>query len=94
MTHRIVRCARSLDRRIGYLGEWHTHPADLGASITDVTTMINLRGAGPEIPTMILLRKQASGYRALAYQFEATGAVSYALVTTGNLPLAADAEYE
>src|SRR4051794_20982282 len=31
----IVEAATLLDRRVGYLGEWHSHPADAGPSALD-----------------------------------------------------------
>ena len=38
-THRIVDEARAIDVRIGYLGDWHTHPADAGVSDLDLATL-------------------------------------------------------
>ena len=40
---RYVDEARTIDPRLGYLGDWHSHPADAGASDTDVATMRSLR---------------------------------------------------
>jgi proteasome lid subunit RPN8/RPN11 len=38
VTQRAVRDARRLDARLGYLGDWHSHPADVPASRTDILT--------------------------------------------------------
>lgn len=38
MTHELVSRARTEDERLGYLGDWHSHPADAGASGTDLQT--------------------------------------------------------
>jgi hypothetical protein len=41
-TYRIVDEAHAADARVGYLGDWHTHPADVGASNVDLTTLQDL----------------------------------------------------
>jgi hypothetical protein len=41
-THRIVDEAHAADARVGYLGDWHTHPADAGASNVDLATLQDL----------------------------------------------------
>jgi proteasome lid subunit RPN8/RPN11 len=41
-THRIVDEAHAADARVGYLGDWHTHPADTGASNVDLATLQDL----------------------------------------------------
>ena len=38
----VVTRARQQDPRLGYLGEWHSHPADIGPSPTDRATMRRL----------------------------------------------------
>ncbi|HKY14068.1 MAG TPA: ThiF family adenylyltransferase [Microthrixaceae bacterium] len=42
VTQSAVDAARSLDERVGYVGEWHSHPTDQPASATDVATMVHL----------------------------------------------------
>src|ERR1700737_3572328 len=39
VTHLLVDCVRRVDPRLGYLGEWHTHPANVGTSNVDLSTM-------------------------------------------------------
>jgi hypothetical protein len=39
ITHQLVDCVRRVDPRLGYLGEWHTHPADVRTSDVDLSTM-------------------------------------------------------
>lgn len=41
-THQIVVEAKASDERIGYLGDWHTHPADSGPSHIDLATLQDL----------------------------------------------------
>lgn len=41
-TSAAVRAARKGDPRIGYLGEWHVHPSDVGPSPRDRATMRHL----------------------------------------------------
>lgn len=41
-THEVVDNARQLDERVGYLGDWHTHPADVGVSNVDLSTLQDL----------------------------------------------------
>jgi proteasome lid subunit RPN8/RPN11 len=52
-----VDAARHRDRRVGYLGEWHSHPTDQPASATDHATMKAL-SAHPDTgqPVLLVLR--------------------------------------
>ena len=49
--------ARTRDARVGYLGEWHSHPNDQPASPTDQATMAEL-AAHPDTghPVLLVLR--------------------------------------
>lgn len=53
-THQAIDNARLLDARLGYLGEWHSHPTDQPASAKDRSTMRGL-AALPEAGTPVLL---------------------------------------
>lgn len=60
ITRWLVRCARQMDPRIGYLGEWHVHPADVGPSSTDVRTMRGVAKAQEEShPMLIVVRRKS-----------------------------------
>lgn len=52
-----VDAARTRDERVGYVGEWHSHPTDQPASPTDRATMTRL-AAHPDTgdPVLIVLR--------------------------------------
>jgi hypothetical protein len=41
-THPAIDDARIADPRVGYLGDWHSHPADLGPSAVDFSTLQDL----------------------------------------------------
>jgi hypothetical protein len=41
-THPIIDRLRATDGRIGYLGDWHSHPADIGPSGRDFSTLADL----------------------------------------------------
>jgi integrative and conjugative element protein (TIGR02256 family) len=41
-THAIVDEAKRADQRVGYLGDWHTHPVDVGPSGIDFATLQDL----------------------------------------------------
>jgi hypothetical protein len=45
-THAAVDAARRIDARMGYLGDWHTHPADVRPSGVDFATLRDL-AVGP-----------------------------------------------
>ena len=45
-THAAVDAARRIDDRLGYIGDWHTHPADVGPSRIDFATLRDL-AVGP-----------------------------------------------
>jgi molybdopterin/thiamine biosynthesis adenylyltransferase/proteasome lid subunit RPN8/RPN11 len=58
-----VEAARTRDGRLGYIGEWHSHPSDQPASPTDVATMVSLAEA-PDVadPVLIVLRPSGGGF--------------------------------
>lgn len=86
VTHHIVRCARGLDSRLGYLGEWHTHPADAGPSLKDAVTMVRLRLLNASVPPMLLIRKEVGGYQVHAFRFQSARPVACPIIRTGDLP--------
>lgn len=62
-TQPAVREARRSDCRLGYLGDWHSHPTDVGPSPTDFTSL-ELVSAGPRSahPTLVVVRNTPNGY--------------------------------
>lgn len=63
-TQPAVRAARQTDHRLGYLGDWHTHPHDVGPSPTDLATLgvISLRHPRQPNPTLVVIRNTGHGY--------------------------------
>ncbi|MBI3747937.1 MAG: Mov34/MPN/PAD-1 family protein [Chloroflexi bacterium] len=41
-THPVIDDARTEDPRVGYLGDWHSHPVDVGPSSIDFSTLVDL----------------------------------------------------
>jgi hypothetical protein len=52
-TYRIIDATREADPRLGYLGDWHTHPAHAGPSRVDFATLRDL-AVGPFGPRRLL----------------------------------------
>lgn len=54
--------SREADPRLGYLGEWHSHPSDVGPSPTDRATMRRLALRHPRTGLiLIVVRRQDNG---------------------------------
>lgn len=71
--HEAVDKARVRDSRLGYLGDWHSHPANVGPSSVDLAAMCNIaednKAESPE-PVLLIARRTASGgYTMDARQF-------------------------
>jgi len=63
-TQPAVRVARAEDGRLGYLGDWHSHPADAGPSTTDLASLalVSYRRPGRPNPTMVVVRRRDDQY--------------------------------
>jgi integrative and conjugative element protein (TIGR02256 family) len=61
VTHPLITCVRRIDRRLGYVGEWHVHPADTGPSPTDRRTMAAVAVVSPS-PVLAIARLSGSAY--------------------------------
>ena len=85
ITKPIVRCVRRVDKRLGYLGEWHVHPADIGPSRTDRHTLRTIAGKSPE-PILVIARHASRGYLLEARILEKSRLVPLVIVQTGALP--------
>ena len=66
VTRPIVLQARDSDPRVGYLGDWHSHPADSRASLTDLATYRRvLRFAfarSEQAPLLVVVRLSPAGW--------------------------------
>lgn len=70
---RVVTRLRKNDPRLGYLGDWHSHPANLDPSRTDADSMASASVTGDcRRPLLLVLRRAADGYQIDARQW--TGA--------------------
>lgn len=87
--HRVLARARRADSRLGYLGEWHSHPADVGPSQTDRRSMAALAvdaEAGCPRPVLILARRRGKGYRLDARQQTGSRLHELRPIAAGPLP--------
>lgn len=66
VTTPIVRQARESDPRVGYLGDWHSHPADRQASLTDLQTYRRVLrfafGRAEQAPLLVVVRLSPGGW--------------------------------
>lgn len=87
-TQPAVHASRRTDRRLGYLGDWHSHPNDVGPSHTDLATLgvISLRHPRQPNPTLVVVRNTTSGYRLDARRIVTVTPRPCDLRLTGNLP--------
>ncbi len=90
-TQPAVRRARQTDTRLGYLGDWHTHPDNVGPSPTDLTTLglISLRHPRTPNPTLIVVRKAISNYELDARRVGTVTPRTCEIQYTGDLPISA-----
>lgn len=62
VTPRLVAEARIDDSRLGYLGDWHSHPARVEASETDRVTMRRLARRLQRRHVLIVAMRSVDGY--------------------------------
>jgi hypothetical protein len=66
VTRPIVLHARETDPRVGYLGDWHSHPADSKASLTDLATYKRAvrfaRLRSEQAPLLVVVRHGPEGW--------------------------------
>jgi proteasome lid subunit RPN8/RPN11 len=83
-----VKKLRRQDSRLGYLGEWHVHPADVPPSPTDTATIERLaedRSAGCDRPVLLVVRKVNGGYALDARQLSRGALRELQIIATGTL---------
>lgn len=86
--HRAVLNARTTDTRLGYLGDWHSHPHDVGHSPTDLASLalISIQKARDPNPTQIVLRRTENGYTLEARRIVTLIPRICTITLTGGLP--------
>jgi len=85
----IVDAMALLDARLGYLGEWHSHPADVGPSDLDTRSMRAIAAdsaAGCHRPVLIIARHRGITYELDARQLERRRLRNLRLIDAGPLP--------
>lgn len=87
-THAAVLGAREADFRLGYLGDWHSHPSDLGPSPTDLATLalMSIKHPRDANPTMIVVRRAPHGYELDARRIQTVSPRACDIALTGDLP--------
>jgi proteasome lid subunit RPN8/RPN11 len=61
----VVDEMRKIDGRLGYLGEWHSHPANVGPSLKDKISIGHiawLSKADCPYPLLIVAKRNSTGY--------------------------------
>lgn len=63
-TRTAVLRVRERDDRLGYLGDWHSHPRNVGPSSIDLASLARISFTSPRVPnpTQIVVRRTGDGY--------------------------------
>ncbi|OOK65323.1 hypothetical protein BZL29_7990 [Mycobacterium kansasii] len=95
-THAAVLTARAADHRLGYLGDWHSHPRDVGPSPTDLASLAMVSMKKPRLPnpTQIVVRRTDYGYDLNARRIVALFPHVCTIRLTGGLPSATPQAHE
>lgn len=83
-----VARSRDRDSRLGYLGEWHSHPLGTGPSPKDTATMLSIaEETDAKAPVLLLVHPQEDVGKDLnAFVTTVAGLKPAELATTGGLP--------
>jgi len=83
-----IEVLRRSDSRVGYLGDWHSHPADVGASHLDLRTLkLSASNGDVRAPLLVIVRRQtAEGYLIEAHEWSSKGPRRLRLAESGPLP--------
>lgn len=85
-TRRHVLEAREIDERVGYVGDWHSHPMNAPASQTDRRTLRRTARLGGSRSHLIVARKEGEGYAAQVLRSGGIHIDSCELALVGDLP--------
>lgn len=88
-TQAAVLRARAADSRLGYLGDWHSHPHDVGPSLTDLASLARISLKYPRLPnpTQIVVRRTDHEYTFDARRIVLLTPRICTIGLTGSLPL-------
>src|SRR5690606_11873539 len=83
-----VAAARARDLRVGYLGEWHSHPSGKGPSTLDVAAMLALDADDDTTnPILVVVEPSTNAQGRLDAFVTRNGRVTPASIcSTGDLP--------
>lgn len=87
-TQPAVKASRAADSRLGYLGDWHSHPADAEPSTIDLASlaMVSYRRPRRPNPTMVVARKRENEYLLDARRIVGIHVRSCEIRLAGSLP--------
>ncbi|GAA2821439.1 Mov34/MPN/PAD-1 family protein [Crossiella cryophila] len=87
-TQPAVRDARRSEHRLGYLGDWHSHPVDIGPSRTDLVSLglISVLHPWAPNPTLVVVRNTINGYVLDARRIVAVAPRTCEVRLAGDLP--------
>lgn len=82
-----VERARRADQRLGYIGDWHSHPLDIGPSDKDRATMAALAEGDTDCPrpVLVIARRCGDSYRLDARQQVGAGLRTLRVIAAGPL---------
>lgn len=84
---RAVKRLRMNDPRLGYLGDWHSHPADIDPSSTDAHSMASVSVTGDcARPLLLVVRRNGEGYRIDSRQWTGATLRQLQIRSSGPLP--------
>jgi integrative and conjugative element protein (TIGR02256 family) len=86
VTQRAIRDARRTDARLGYLGDWHSHPADVPASRTDLLTTCTSALAMRRHILLLVARRRGTTYALDLSMARGTRIIPCRIIPTGDLP--------
>jgi integrative and conjugative element protein (TIGR02256 family) len=85
-THRVVRAVRAHDSRLGYLGDWHSHPMNSPASRTDRLTLSRTALSTRSTSVLMVVRKHDTDYELDLLEAHGLKIRACQLSATGDLP--------
>lgn len=86
---RVVQRLRRTNALLGYLGDWHSHTADIDPSPKDANSMASASVTGDcRRPLLLVVRRRADGYDIDARQWTGTALRRLQVHGSGPLPAA------
>lgn len=86
---RVVDELRKIDARLGYLGEWHSHPANVGPSLKDKLSMtciaLHSKNTCPN-PLLMVVKRDETGYSLDIREWRGWRLTRLHAILAGDLP--------